>query len=549
VLAAAAAPAVAAPMASDPLAALSGGSPFAHGCGTGATTQRGAETEAHLAVAPRDPARLVAAWQQDRYRTAGTLATGVSMSANGGRTWRRVDLPGTTTCPAGGFDRTSDPWVSIGADGTAYLSTVPGRIAKGSVVTKVVVNRSLDGGATWSGPVVVADRGGFEDKESVTADPVRPATAYVVWGAVEGGNGRTAWFARTVDGGATWSAPRPIYTPGARRADVGHVIAVAPDGALVDVFLDAPTGPGAGAVMAMRSQDQGSTWSPPVPVGVADGVQVEDAEKGTPVSNGGSLPSVAVAPDGTLFVSWQTAFSPQGARIVVARSSDGGRSFGPPGSVAGGRGIPFTPVVAASAAGVAVSYLDFRFDRRGDRELTTSAWIAHSHDAGRSWTETRLGAPFDLRRAPKRGSGGELFLGDYAGLVPLADGFGAALVESRPAATRGPSDVLFAHARLGKTPRALRVLASLRPRRVRAGRRVRVRVLIRGAVDGRRPPLADAVVRLGGRRVTTNAKGRASLAVKLPAGRYRVRATKPGFRAAVVTLRVRSLRASAKRRR
>jgi hypothetical protein len=129
-----------------------------------------------------------------------------------------------------------------------------------------------------------------------------------------------------------------------------------------------------------------------------------------------------------------------------------------------------------------------------------------------------------------------LFLGDYTGLAPLADGFGAALVESKPAATHGPSDVLFAHARLGKRPSALRVLAALRPRRVRAGRRVRLRVLIRGAVDGRRRPLADARIRLGRRHVTTNAKGRATVAVKLPVGRYRVRATKPGFRAAIVTL-------------
>src|SRR3954469_21157580 len=82
VLATAGGPAVASPMASDPLAVLSGASPFADGCGTGATTQRGAEAESHLAVAPRDPARLVAAWQQDRYRTSGTLATGVSMTAD-----------------------------------------------------------------------------------------------------------------------------------------------------------------------------------------------------------------------------------------------------------------------------------------------------------------------------------------------------------------------------------------------------------------------------------------------------------------------------------
>jgi hypothetical protein len=527
-------PALAAPIASSPLVALSGWSPFPGRCGTGNATQAGAEAEVHLAVDPRDPARLVAAWQQDRSRTAGTLATGVSVSADGGRTWRRADVPGTTTCPSGRFDRTSDPWVSIGPDGTAYVATVPGRLVKGSPITKVVVNRSLDGGATWSSQVVVADEGAFEDKETVTADPIRPGAAYVIWTRAEGGNGRTAYFARTADAGASWSAPRAIYTPSGSAT--GNAIVVEPDGALVDVFLEAPKGFGAPSIMAMRSEDQGTTWSSPARVGPAVSVPIFDPERRTPVSTGGGLPSVAVAPGGDLLVSWQTASSSGRGRIVIARSTDGGRSFEAPRTVAGARGTPFTPALAAGSAGIAVSYYDFRFDRAGDRELTTSAWIAHSHDAGRSWSESRIGAPFDIRRAPLRGSGSELFLGDYTGLVPFPDGFGAALVESKPAASRGASDVFFARATLGKRPSALRISVSLRPGRIRAERLTRVRVVVRGVVDGRRRPLADARVRLARQRVRTDSRGRAVLALKLRAGRHRIDVTKPGFRRSSASL-------------
>ena len=160
------------------------------------------------------------------------------MTEDGGRHWRRVDVPGTTSCPSDAFDRRSDPWVSIGADGTAYLATLQLRVDNPSTPSKVLVNRSVDGGATWSPPVTLVDRGVYEDKETVTADPVRPATAYTIWATTEGGMPHSAYFARTVDGRATWSSPQAVYTPPAGRYANGHQIAVAPDGALIDVFFE-----------------------------------------------------------------------------------------------------------------------------------------------------------------------------------------------------------------------------------------------------------------------------------------------------------------------
>jgi len=517
-------------MANTRLVALSGRSPFADRCGTGNSTQAGAEVEAHLAVDPRDPAKMVAAWQQDRsYLGGGALAIGVSVTGDGGRHWRRVDVPGTTSCSSDAFDRRSDPWVSIGADGTAYLATLSVQSETGSTASKVIVNRSVDGGATWSQPLAIVDRGMSEDKEAVTADPARPATAYAIWAGVEAGIPRTAYFARTLGDGTTWSAPQAVYTPAAGHSANGHVTAVAPDGALIDVFNEAGPGIVGQAVMAMRSDDQGATWSSPVLVGQAAAVPAVDPERNTAISTGGPHPTVAIAPTGQVFVGWQSLSLAGYGQVLIARSTDGGRSFGTQRALPGPHATPFTPALTAGPAGLAVSYYDFRFDRRGDRELTTSMWVSHSHDAGRSWTESRIGGPFDMRRAPRRG-GTQLFLGDYTGLVPLANGFGAAVVESRPAASHGASDVFFTRSALGRRPRALRILVSMRPRRLRARRRTRVRLLVLGVVDGDRRPLAGARLRLAGRRFPTNVRGRAVLTVKLPSGRYRIRATKPGFR-------------------
>ena len=424
-----------------PVVRLTGGSPIARGCAAASrTVQRGAEAEPQLAADPANPNRLVAAWQQDRDTAAAALSTGVALSDDGGSTWRPVAVPGVTGCPAGLYDRASDPWLSIGPDGVAYLATLQVR-GRRQATTRVLVSRSPDGGTTWAPPVVVGDLGGFEDKEMVAADPTRPGTAYAVWAHVERGRPSAAMFSRTVDGGLTWSPPQPIYRPAGRRAPNGHQIVVTPGGALVDVFFEVGGGRSSLRIRAIRSDDQGATWSPPVGVGRASGIPVVDLPRRIPVRTGDVLPSAAVAPGGEVLVTWQDAPSVRRGRILLARSLDAGRTFEPPIRVGRARARPFTPVVAAGDAGIAVSYYDLRQDRRGDRHLTTTFWLAQSRDGGATWSATPLGRPFDLLRAPR--TGGALFLGDYTGLVALPGGFGSAFVAARPLARGGRSDVFF----------------------------------------------------------------------------------------------------------
>jgi hypothetical protein len=540
----AAASAQADPLAPSPLVALSGASPFPHGCPGIDGPQPGAEVESHLAVSPADPSRLVATWQQDRTTTGGTTSLGLAASSDGGATWRRVESPGTTTCQASPYTVTSDPWVSFGGDGTAYVASLPGRQGEPfGINTKVVVAHSADGGATWSDPVtVIEEPGQWEDKETVTADPQRPGTAYVVWSRVEqvgpGNVGdRTAFFARTTDGGATWST-HPFYTPPGGQGSIGHTIVVQADGALVDVFSQAPGEGSPGKVVALRSDDGGASWSAPVVVGDISGRQVEDAERGREIRTGEPIVSTAVDPQGRLYVVWQNPTSATRGSVQVARSDDAGRSFGAPRALPRPGTVAFNPAVAAGPRGVAISYYDFRFDERRDNELTTTMWIAHSHDAGGSWTESRLGTPFDLRSGPLAGEA--YFLGDYTGLVGLPDGFGAAVVEARPSALKTPSDVLFSGAVPGAAPGTPALALSPRARTVGAGSRVRVKVVARGEVNGRSIPLPDVLVRLGRASGRTDVRGRVTLRAALRARRsYRISARKPGYRAATATLKAR----------
>jgi hypothetical protein len=83
--------------------------------------------------------------------------------------------------------------------------------------------------------------------------------------------------------------------------------------------------------------------------------------------------------------------------------------------------------------------------------------------------------------------------------------------------------------------RAKRMRLTLRPRRVRAGRRVRFRLRVRAA--GR--PLRGVRVRLGGKRAVTGRRGRARITRRFARrGLRRAVARRPGYRRAVARVRV-----------
>jgi hypothetical protein len=79
-----------------------------------------------------------------------------------------------------------------------------------------------------------------------------------------------------------------------------------------------------------------------------------------------------------------------------------------------------------------------------------------------------------------------------------------------------------------KPRRRARLRLSVRPRRPIAGRRTTFRFRVRRAAAGKVRPARRAAVTIAGATVRTNRRGRARFDLTLPAGAYRVVATKPG---------------------
>jgi hypothetical protein len=416
---------------------VSASTPFTPGCNTepprDATFYRNAEVEPFVAVNPRDQAHLVGVWQQDRWSNGGSNGLGTGVSRDGGKTWSRT-FPHFSRCAGGNvrnrgdYARSTDPWVTFAPDGTVHQIALSFNDSNGNQA--ILASRSRDGGNSWSEPAELARDTDFDiglDKQSITADPNDSRFVYAVWDRLVGLTSDDPndffgpiWFARTTNGGASWEKAHMIFDPGANAQTIGSVIVVLPNGDLLNVFtliLDA-YGASPLFVAVMRSKDRGEHWSKPSIVNTLGTVFVTDPQDGHDVRTGDIIPSVAVDPSsGAVYIVWQDARFNGGDRdqIALSRSDDGGRTWSAPKRINRVPGVQaFTASINVTKDGtIGVTYYDFRNDTPSPATLLTSTWMLMSRDGGRTWRESRIARPFDMRTAPDAGG---FFVGDYEGL-------------------------------------------------------------------------------------------------------------------------------------
>jgi hypothetical protein len=417
---------------SGPPLLVSGVDPYA-ACTVGAPgfNYPSAEAEPFVAVNPANSDNIVGVFQQDRWNNGAARGLAAAVSFDGGQSWATVTLPFSTCAGGLGYSRASDPWISFGPDGTAYATSISVDLTTGRSAVAAAV--SHDGGSTW-GDVhrLRADTNGkiLNDKESVTADPVHPGVAYVMWDRFNAGrNNQPTYFSRTTDFGKTWSRPRRLTSNGRSQGSIGEIIVVDPrTDTLYDIYdalLFGSYEQTTGTEKVMVSHDQGASWSRPRAIAADRDVSAADPVTGAPLRTGSGLPDAAIDPKtGELYVVWEDSrFSRyRYDEVALSRSKNGGRTWSRPIRVNKDTGLPaVTPMVAVNADGVVgVSYFDFRTSPTADPStLPTSYWLTTSSPGGKSFTAERpiVNTPFDLLSAPFAYG---YFLGDYQGLA--ADG-------------------------------------------------------------------------------------------------------------------------------
>ena len=447
----------------------------------GAVNYRSAEVEPWIADNPASVNNLIGTWQQDRWSDGGAKGQVASWTFDGGRTWGQTPQPFTRCAQPFyetkvlQYERTSDPWVSIGPDGTAYAISLPfdGDFIRNGMGVAV----SHDGGRTWVHQQdidpLIARPDTFnptDDKESVTADPVHPGWAYAVWdqlqdvfppncpaaarAAVRLGHdtprhkpGRAApsgaaaltpcgvtvptFFSRTRDGGKTWSRPVPIVDTGFNEATIGNAIVVnRQTGTLYD-FFNFNNAAGENNIEMVVSTNRGDSWSKPIYVQrlfttaekrvatCACGV-VFPGDETKPLRTGDTIPAFAIDPNhGQLYVVWQdgrpNAF--QNDMLLASSSIDGGMTWSAPKLVnPPGDKAAFTGAVTVNDRGeVGILYYDFTPPLTSPDRLMTDTWFTTAPGPSLDFGPRRLaGGPFNMEAAPiARG----WFTGDYMGLT------------------------------------------------------------------------------------------------------------------------------------
>jgi hypothetical protein len=443
------------PLVADAPEVISGPTPFASNCTggpTGGTVYANAEVEPYVAINPRESGNWLIAWQQDRWSNGA--ANGVMTATTlDGDTWRLAAVPfsrcaGGNAANGGDYERATDPWVTFSPDGTAFVMAlgITGTSFTAGSRSAMLVSRSTDGGRTW-GPVSTLIRDGeqfFNDKNSITADPTDPRYVYAVWDRLAASGGGPTILARSTDGGQTWEAARAIHDPGSRSQTIGNVIAVLPNGTVVNLFTQLDSGANGQARASLNvllSSDKGGSWTGPFKVADALPVGASDPETGTPIRDGSTLGQIAVAPNGHLWIAWQDARFSGGERdgIALSRSTDGGQTWSPPVQVNSAPSAQaFTPSVHVTANGtIGVTYYDLRSNTSDTTTLPADLILARSLN-GATWAEHRVSPTFDLASAPvSRG----FFLGDYQGLASASNVFVPVYVRTNSGNTANRTDV------------------------------------------------------------------------------------------------------------
>lgn len=263
----------------------------------------------------------------------------------------------------------------------------------------LVLKRSVDNGRSWSPLRVIGDNGPntFGNPTPVvdprSGDVVLLSTHNagdaseheIVRGEVPPEDSRRVWVQRSTDDGLTWSTPADV-TPDTKRANwrwyaTGPVHAVAlPTGRLV-VPANHSAAPPEGSTDTgdedkyygahlLYSDDGGRTWQ----------IGAEDTSYEGYINSNET--TVAVLPDGRLYVNSRDQHGSSTANRAVAYSDDGGETFRAPFA-------PADDLVAPVVQGSTLQHSDgpLLFAAPGRADARAQMTLRISTDSGASWAD------------------------------------------------------------------------------------------------------------------------------------------------------------------
>ncbi len=241
------------------------------------------------------------------------------------------------------------------------------------------------------------------------------------------------YFARTINGGASWEPAKEIFNPGTNSQTIANQVVVLNDGTVLDFYMQILHN-GQTSIGYVKSTDRGATFGSGTTAvnapATTNGTITPDNKES--VRDGNLLFDAAIdRGNGNLYLVWQDGRQQNIDRVAFSMSTNNGVTWSSPviinktpTSTDKLKNQAFVPSVEVGANHkVYVTYYDFRHDTKATgEELTDYFSITCNLAAGAKcntaagWSgERRLTtASFNMLDAPiARGH----FLGDYMGLV------------------------------------------------------------------------------------------------------------------------------------
>ncbi len=298
----------------------------------------------------------------------------VSITTDGGRSWGPTHIPVIVHIGKQTADSSFEDKYYVHVD-TAGASPYKGhvyipwkRVINRDSSTQIVISKSTDRGLTWSRPKNVSERFSRTSEDTTFGQSFPLArtgpdgSVHLVWNS---GTESSVRYARSTDGGATWTPPRIIHTYASfgTKSRIGTQV---------------------------NSRVKGSVRAEAYPTLSIDN------------TNGPRR--------GWLYLCWAAGKVPD---IFFSRSTDNGATWSPKILVHSvSTNDQFWPWISVdpTSGDVAVMYFDSRDD---DANILVNTYVSLTTDGGTTWTDRRVGDGVnDLRNNP---FDGRTFAGDYSG--------------------------------------------------------------------------------------------------------------------------------------
>lgn len=355
---------------------------------------------------PEEPSISIST-KNPKYIAAGANIRSAYYSADTGRTWtaqQLIDSNGVWGDPALLCD-------TAGAFYFIHLSDPPGA----AFVDRIICQKSINNGVTWQNGTTFGLNGIKTQDKAWGAVDQKTNTIYTTWTQFDNyesdnpADSSHILFVKSIDGGATWSAPLRLDEKGGDCRDddstvEGAVPAVGPNG---EVYVAWASGPG---LVFDKSLDGGTTWLEhdkvitSIPGGWSYDVSGIYRANGLPIT----VCDISNGPHrGTIYINWSDQRNGAADTDVwLVKSNDGGITWSAPIRVnndAAGKQQFFTWMTIDQSTG----YLYFVFyDRRNYSGNETDVYMARSTDGGTTFQNFKISqAPF----VPDA----NIFFGDY----------------------------------------------------------------------------------------------------------------------------------------